>query len=95
MQQWNVDFGLAYAKMASLGVEWAPTAFVPTLMECPSGWVHNVDTPKNRQMCAKRCANNRLQAFAGDCPDACRCATAPRAPKVDVVPATGAVTVAP
>jgi len=92
---WSIAFGKAYAKMASLGAEWAPTSFVPTLLECPSGWLALNDTAANRATCVKRCAVNKFQAYAGDCPDTCRCATAPlQTIKVDIVPATGAVTAA-
>lgn len=92
---WSIAFGKAYAKMASLGAEWAPTSFVPSLLECPSGWRAINDTAANRATCVKRCADNKFQAYAGDCPDTCRCATAPlETIKTDIVPATGAVTAA-
>jgi hypothetical protein len=95
-KQWNLDFGIAFVGMSSLGAQWADKAFAATLTECPSGWVHGaaVDTPRSRQFCAKRCAKGS-GARPSDCPDFCRCSTAPRALKTEVVPATGAVTAAP
>lgn len=88
LAQWNEDFGAAYVAMSSMGAEWAPNAFVPTLMECLGGWRHTtVDSEQNRRNCNQRCG-----AGPADCPTACVCSSAPRSARIGIRPATGPVT---